>query len=131
MSAHLPGVTVLRPVPAPSRLCAPARSMAPAFDIAGPMRLGVIEALRLRQVAGGARRRQEVEEVVLESEVGGDVALYFDPKDPAELEQLLERLLGDASLRRDLSARGPLRAAQFRWDDAAEKTLAVLRQAAE
>ena len=42
MSAHLPGVTVLRPVPAPSRLCAPARSMAPAFDIAGPMRLALI-----------------------------------------------------------------------------------------
>ena len=64
-------------------------------------------------------------------EVGGDAALYFDPKDSFELEQLLERLLGDATLRHDLSARGPARAARFRWDDAARKTLEVLRKAAE
>lgn len=64
-------------------------------------------------------------------EVGGDAALYFDPEDPAELERLLERLLADASLRRDLAARGPARAALFRWDEAAQKTLAVLRKAAE
>ena len=64
-------------------------------------------------------------------EVGGDAALYFDPLDSLALELLLERLLNDPSLRRDLSTRGRARAAQFRWDLAAQKTLAVLRKASE
>ncbi len=64
-------------------------------------------------------------------EVGGDAALYFDPADARELEHLLDGLLHDAPLRRDLAARGPQRAAEFRWDEAAEKTLAVLRKAAQ
>ena len=64
-------------------------------------------------------------------EVGGDAALYFDPLDSDELERLLERLLDDSALRRDLSERGRARAALFRWDSAAQKTLDVLRKAAE
>lgn len=60
-------------------------------------------------------------------EVGGDAALYFDPNDSAELEAALERVLGDAALRDDLATRGRERAARFRWSDAAEQTLTVLR----
>ena len=63
-------------------------------------------------------------------EIGGDAALYFDPHDGRELAQLMQRVLGDPSLRADLIARGRKRAAELRWDVAAERTLEVLRQAA-
>ena len=60
-------------------------------------------------------------------EIGGDAALYFDPRDARELQSLMERALGDAALRDDLAARGRARAAQFDWARAAEQTLDVLR----
>ncbi|HEY0144124.1 MAG TPA: glycosyltransferase family 1 protein [Thermoanaerobaculia bacterium] len=63
-------------------------------------------------------------------EVGGDAALYFDPSDVAALEGHLRRVTSDATLREQLIARGRARAAEFRWDVAAEKTLEVLRRAA-
>ncbi len=64
-------------------------------------------------------------------EIGGDATLYFPPRDSAALESQLRRVLGDAALREDLIARGRARAAEFRWETAAEKTLAVLRSAAQ
>ena len=64
-------------------------------------------------------------------EIGGDVALYFPPGDVDALESQLRRLLGDAALRDELASRGRARAAEFRWDVAGEKTLDVLRRAAE
>jgi glycosyltransferase involved in cell wall biosynthesis len=64
-------------------------------------------------------------------EIGGDAALYFSPRNADELESQMERALTDAALRAQLSAAGIARAAQFRWDVAAEQTLAVLRRSAE
>lgn len=63
-------------------------------------------------------------------EIGGDAALYFEPHDAKGLAAQIERVLTDATLRAQLAAAGPLRAAHFRWDTAAEQTLAVLRNAA-
>jgi glycosyltransferase involved in cell wall biosynthesis len=63
-------------------------------------------------------------------EIGGDAALYFSPRDSRELETQMERALTDAALRAQLSAAGVARAAKFRWDVAAEQTLAVLRRSA-
>jgi glycosyltransferase involved in cell wall biosynthesis len=63
-------------------------------------------------------------------EIGGDAALYFKPGDASELETQLGRLLGDQVLRGELIERGRRRAAEFRWDAAAEKTLEVFRRAA-
>jgi glycosyltransferase involved in cell wall biosynthesis len=63
-------------------------------------------------------------------EIGGDAALYFAPRDSCALESQMERVLTDAALRMQLSAAGVARAAQFRWDVAAEQTLAVLRRSA-
>jgi glycosyltransferase involved in cell wall biosynthesis len=60
-------------------------------------------------------------------EIGGDAALYFDPRDAAELAALMQRVLDDPALRADLAARGRARAAEFRWDRAAAQTLDVLR----
>jgi Glycosyltransferase len=63
-------------------------------------------------------------------EIGGDAALYFDARDARGLEAEIERVLTDKALREQLAKAGPLRAAQFRWDVAAEETLNVLRRAA-
>jgi glycosyltransferase involved in cell wall biosynthesis len=63
-------------------------------------------------------------------EIGGEAALYFEPRDARALEAQMERALTDTTLRAQLSAEGIARAAQFRWDVAAEKTLAVLRHSA-
>jgi glycosyltransferase involved in cell wall biosynthesis len=61
-------------------------------------------------------------------EVGGDAPLYFDPSSARELESAIERLLNDRALREELIARGRKRAAEFRWDVTAERTLEVLRR---
>ena len=63
-------------------------------------------------------------------EIGGDAAVYFDPRNARELEAQIERVLGDDGLRAELARRGAERAASFRWEDAAAKTMAVLRRAA-
>jgi glycosyltransferase involved in cell wall biosynthesis len=63
-------------------------------------------------------------------EIGGDAALYFEPHDARELAHLMQRVLGDPTLREELIAKGRKRAAELRWDAAAERTLEVLRQAA-
>ena len=60
-------------------------------------------------------------------EIAGDAALLFDPSDRQDLEEQLGRVLTDEVLRRELIARGRERAAQFRWDRTAEKTLEVFR----
>jgi alpha-1,3-rhamnosyl/mannosyltransferase len=60
-------------------------------------------------------------------EIGGDAALYFEPHDARALAALMQRALTDRALRDDLAARGRLRAAEFRWDRAAEQTLGLLR----
>jgi len=63
-------------------------------------------------------------------EIGGNAALYFDPRDSRALESQIERVLTDAALRKRLAEAGIAQAAQFRWDVAAEQTLDVLRRAA-
>jgi len=63
-------------------------------------------------------------------EIGGDAALYFPPHDSHALEAQMKRALTEGSLRAQLAAAGVARAAQFRWDVAAEQTLAVLRRSA-
>jgi glycosyltransferase involved in cell wall biosynthesis len=64
-------------------------------------------------------------------EIGGDAALYFDPRNARELAELLRRVLRDDTLRNDLIARGRERAAQFRWDRTAEETMRVIRGVVE
>ena len=64
-------------------------------------------------------------------EIGGDAALYFEPRDVEGLVAQLTRVLNDATLRAELSRRGRERAAEFRWERAARETLAVFRRVAE
>jgi glycosyltransferase involved in cell wall biosynthesis len=63
-------------------------------------------------------------------EIGGDAALYFDPRDARALETQIESVLTDPVLRKKLAEAGVAQAARFRWDVAAEKTLDVLRRCA-
>ena len=61
-------------------------------------------------------------------EVAGEAALRVDPHDPAELAQVMERLLTEPELRRTLIALGRSRAASFSWERTARQTLEVYEQ---
>ena len=63
-------------------------------------------------------------------EIGGEAALWFEPRDVRGLTAQLERVVSDAALRAELAERGRAQAAKFRWDVAAEQTLEILRRAA-
>ncbi len=63
-------------------------------------------------------------------EVGGDAALYAEPRDPGQLAAQIERILDDAALAQRLRRAGPARAAGFTWDAAGSKTAAILADAA-
>jgi glycosyltransferase involved in cell wall biosynthesis len=62
-------------------------------------------------------------------EVVGDAALCVPPDDMSAWSAALWRLLGDATLRDDLSRRGLERAAMFGYEQAARATLGVYRRA--
>jgi glycosyltransferase involved in cell wall biosynthesis len=59
-------------------------------------------------------------------ETAGGAALFFDPKDCDSIAAAIERILTDQSLRENLRTAGLQRSAEFSWQAAAEKTLAVL-----
>jgi alpha-1,3-rhamnosyl/mannosyltransferase len=63
-------------------------------------------------------------------EVAGEAALLVDPDDEARMSEALRRVLGDATLRADLAARGIERARGFTWAACAERTVAVYRAVA-
>jgi glycosyltransferase involved in cell wall biosynthesis len=57
-------------------------------------------------------------------EVVGDAALMIDPYEPAAIAEAMQRVLGDANLRADLSRRGLARAREFSW----ERSIARVRE---
>ena len=61
------------------------------------------------------------------SSIAGAAALKFDPRDPAAIAEVMERLVTDGELQERLAAAGPLRAAQFSWRTTAEGILDALR----
>ncbi|MCX6015715.1 MAG: glycosyltransferase family 1 protein [Chloroflexales bacterium] len=63
-------------------------------------------------------------------EVTGDAGYQVDPHDVDGWAQAMHQVLGDASLREDLAARGPIQAARFSWQETALRTLAVYRAVA-
>ena len=58
-------------------------------------------------------------------ETAGDAAVYFDPLDPADIANAITTALGD---RDRLTEAGRRRAAEFSWDETAQKTAAVYRE---
>jgi glycosyltransferase involved in cell wall biosynthesis len=63
-------------------------------------------------------------------EVGGDAVRFVPPRDVAGFALEIERALEDDATRVALREAGPLRAALFTWEDAAERTATVLAEAA-
>lgn len=63
-------------------------------------------------------------------EVLGEAARYVDPGQPGELAGAILDMVDHPERARALAARGPARAAQFRWAAAARATLASYQQAA-
>jgi glycosyltransferase involved in cell wall biosynthesis len=62
------------------------------------------------------------------AEVCGDAALAFDPTSEEAIADAIGRIVADDGLRTRLRAAGLERAAQFRWDDAADRHVAVYRR---
>ena len=62
-------------------------------------------------------------------EIAGDAALYFDPRDAAQLESAILRVVDHHEVRHELIERGRERVKAFRWDTAAERTVEVLQHA--
>ena len=62
-------------------------------------------------------------------EVGGDAAVYFDPRDASAIREALARLVSDTALRADLVARGRARVAEFTWARTCALTAEAYREA--
>jgi glycosyltransferase involved in cell wall biosynthesis len=60
-------------------------------------------------------------------EVSGDAALLIDPLDTAAIAEALERVLGDAELRRQLSERGLRQSARFKSSTLGPQILDIYR----
>jgi glycosyltransferase involved in cell wall biosynthesis len=60
-------------------------------------------------------------------EVVGDAGILVDPKDTDAIADAMQRLIGNPSLRAELTAGGPQRAGEFTWKRMAAETLAVYR----
>ncbi len=63
-------------------------------------------------------------------EVLGDAAVYFDPADVKDMAGVLDRLLKDPGLCRDLGEKALARSRDFSWQRTTARTLDVLKQAA-
>ncbi len=64
-------------------------------------------------------------------EVGGDAAVYFDPKSKQEIQDAMYKLLTNPELRAELIAKGKQRLPLYGWDRCAKETLAVFQEAYE
>jgi glycosyltransferase involved in cell wall biosynthesis len=59
-------------------------------------------------------------------EVGGDAALYFEPRLPSEIAAKILEVVQDEALRQSLKKRGLARAREFSWEKTAEETSRVI-----
>lgn len=62
-------------------------------------------------------------------EVGGDAAIYFDPKDPQDLVKALDKVIGNDQVRQSLVKKGLKRVQLFSWERSAEETLKTIKDA--
>jgi glycosyltransferase involved in cell wall biosynthesis len=59
--------------------------------------------------------------------VGGDAPLYFDEKNPSDLAEKIEQVLGNESLRSEMIAKGAEQIKKFSWEKCARETLEYLK----
>lgn len=62
-------------------------------------------------------------------EVGGDAAIYASPTDDTQFQQQIITLLNNPELRQQMVEKGFKQAEKFSWEQSAQDTLAVYRQA--
>ena len=62
-------------------------------------------------------------------EIVGDVALFFDPFEPASIAEACVRMIESAELRESLGARGLMRARQFSWETCSQQVADALVRA--
>lgn len=63
-------------------------------------------------------------------EVGGDAALYVDPKDVDDIKEKITTLLEDEKLRKELVKKGYKQVKKFSWEKTARETLKALEEVA-
>lgn len=61
-------------------------------------------------------------------EVGGEAALYVDPKDQSDIDQKLKKVLEDEGLRKEVVRQGLSQAKKFSWEKCAKETADVYRR---
>jgi glycosyltransferase involved in cell wall biosynthesis len=64
-------------------------------------------------------------------EVAGEAAVLVDPRNVREITEALARVAEDGALRRELTRKGLIRAAEFSWEKTASLTLEAYREAVE
>lgn len=63
-------------------------------------------------------------------EIGGNAAIYFDPKDKGDMENKIDQVLNSDELKKELVEKGKKRHQQFSWKKLAEQTLEVYEKCA-
>lgn len=58
-------------------------------------------------------------------EIGGDAALYFDPKDAGSMREAVYRMIDDDKLREQMRKKGYLQLEKFSWKKCAAETMRV------
>ena len=58
-------------------------------------------------------------------EIGGDAAVYFDPKNSNSIREAVSRVISDEGIRRELIQKGKTRANNFSWEKTAQMTKQV------
>lgn len=58
-------------------------------------------------------------------EIYGQAALYFNPRDPAEMAELINKVLSDKNLQEDLRQKGFEQVKKYSWEEMARKTMEV------
>ena len=62
-------------------------------------------------------------------EVGGEAALYFDPRNPAEIVKCIEQIVYNVPLREEMKKRGSQRASEFKTENMVRNYLDILYSA--
>jgi len=62
-------------------------------------------------------------------EILGDAPIYFDPYEIEDIAKAMEKISKDEKLREELSKKGLEQVKKYNWEDCAEKTLAIYREA--
>ncbi len=63
------------------------------------------------------------------SEIGASAALYFDPQDEDEIAKVIHKVISNATIRKELIARGRQQVKKYTWSKCGQETLDVLTQA--